>query len=229
MTINLQWRDAMTKAGRQFTRAEKDAGWPQTMTPAQLAELQRPYVYGQREAKRESWALRDALMDACDAGAISHTTTTTRVQIHSDEDLFSPIPLATQEWLERDRFGSAGGRTGYNRPTEFKDVTLQHITAPAFAAWLAQQGLTPSVHVAAWFKAVDVPPVAPKPEAAETAEERQEKRYQFCLDRGLKFPSSHIGRMPKGIGEAAEALGIARQTLTDDLKAHIERMNDKCR
>lgn len=206
---------------------QSKAGWPDQFQPHHLAGLQGQCGVGEEASIDAGLHMAVVILRACQAGSLEHTTTATRLEIQ-ERRTYSP-GIASPEWQERDFFSSTAGRINSTRAANrFKDVTLYHITAPAFSAWLAAQGEPPSVHVAAWFKAVNLP-VTPNPEAAETAEERQAKRYQFCLDRGLMFPSSHLGRMPKGIGEAATALGIARQSLTNDLKAHIERLNDKCR
>ena len=159
MTIDLQWLDAMTTARWEFTRAERDAGWPQAMKPNQLAALQRPYASDNRMGRAAAVALKNWLVAACLAGSIDHTTTTRRI----------PTRPAVQVTPDRSWDGGQTGlffpnaRIGYMRPAEFKEVTERHITAPAFAAWLAAQPQKPSEHIAAWFTAVGV---NTQPEAA---------------------------------------------------------------
>lgn len=140
-------------------------GWPQTITPERLGALQA-WRKGldtktlRIDARTWSKAIELALVD----GGIEHTTTTERVQVVElqDHDLFAPIPLASDEWLDRD-FGRNSGRT---TQATHKTLIHHHITAPAFAAWLAAQGEEPSPHIAAWFKATGVAPAAAPPPPA---------------------------------------------------------------
>jgi len=57
----------------------------------------------------------------------------------------------------------------------------------------------------------------------KSAEERSEFRWKFCEDRGLTMPTTTYEHYPKGISEAAEALGIRRQSLRQDLDLYRER------
>ena len=98
--------------------------------------------------------MRDALIAACKAEAIEHTTTTSRVQLASEQDVV-PISL-TRNWPSQ--YCIDGEPRAYTRPAQFKDVTHYHIAAPVFAAWLAAQGVEPNTHIAAWFKALGVVP-----------------------------------------------------------------------
>lgn len=61
---------------------------------------------------------------------------------------------------------------------------------------------------------------------AESSEERRARRYQACVDAGLKFPDNDYATLPRGIGKIAKAMGITRQALSEDLKAHIRRLRD---
>lgn len=67
MTVDLKWRDALTVLciARAFSREQQGAGWPQVMTPAQLAAVQRPYASGDAQGQRAMWALREALQADC--------------------------------------------------------------------------------------------------------------------------------------------------------------------
>jgi hypothetical protein len=69
---------------------------------------------------------------------------------------------------------------------------------------------------------VTLPPPAPAP----TALGRQDARWQACVSAGLAMPTDTYGPYPRGIAEVAKSLGIARQTLTDDLNKYRERMFD---
>ncbi len=61
--------------------------------------------------------------------------------------------------------------------------------------------------------------------AGETAEQRQKRRYQACVDAGLKMPSDDYAHLPRGIGKLAKAEGITRPAFAQDIKAHIRRLN----
>lgn len=90
--------------------------------------------------------------------------------------------------------------------------------------WLERQGAS--------YRWADPAPAAvvaaPSPVVTLSADEiksqRQARRYQACVDAGLILPSDDYGAMPRGIGKVAERLGITRQTLTADVKAHIRRL-----
>lgn len=75
-----------------------------------------------------------------------------------------------------------------------------------------------------------IPTAANKLPAAgesELQEQRQARRYQACLDAGLKMPSDDYGYLPRGIGRVAKNAGISRQAFSDDVKAHIRRVNGR--
>jgi hypothetical protein len=61
----------------------------------------------------------------------------------------------------------------------------------------------------------------------ETTEQRQERRYQACIDAGLTMPNDDYAHLPRGIGKLAKAEGIERQSFSEDLKAHIRRINGR--
>ena len=54
--------------------------------------------------------------------------------------------------------------------------------------------------------------------------QRQATRYQMCIDAGLPMPADDYSHLPRGIGKIAKGLGITRQSLSDDLKAYINRL-----
>lgn len=62
-------------------------------------------------------------------------------------------------------------------------------------------------------------------EPRQTAMQRQEARYRACVDAKLSMPISPVGRLPTGIGDVAKRLGISRQSLTSDVRAHIDYLN----
>lgn len=63
--------------------------------------------------------------------------------------------------------------------------------------------------------------------AEETAEERQARRYQICVDAGLSMPESDYAPLPRGIGKLAAQEGITRQSFAEDLKAHCRRLFER--
>lgn len=71
------------------------------------------------------------------------------------------------------------------------------------------------------------PPNAQAGSQIESAEERQRRRYQMCIDAGLTMPTNDYGHMPRGVGKVAEREGIKRQSFVQDVKAHINRASGK--
>ena len=70
-------------------------------------------------------------------------------------------------------------------------------------------------------------PQAAVPTLTETQEQRQSERWQLCIDSGLTMPTDTYARLPRGVGKVAVQLGITRQALAQDLKAHRERIFSK--
>ena len=80
--------------------------------------------------------------------------------------------------------------------------------------------------------AAQEPPLAPAAQVPagrtkETAEQRQKRRYQMCIDAGLKLPDNDYARLPSGISDVAAQEGITRQAFSEDVKAHINRMRGR--
>lgn len=175
MKLDLQWRDAMAiwGVGMAFTSVQKKAGWLETMEPQQLAALQRPWDRGDYKARSVCWALSEAITEACAAGQIECVVLSVAPQEHQqDDDLFRHIPMVadrwaidpSNEWVEREFLGGTL-RTQRRMPQRHQSnpavqtAKLEYrIGADAFTAWLAAQGVEPSVHIAAWFKALGVVP-----------------------------------------------------------------------
>jgi hypothetical protein len=59
--------------------------------------------------------------------------------------------------------------------------------------------------------------------AVESQIARQSRRYQMGIDVGLAMPTDDYAPMPRGIGKVAKMEKIARQSFTEDVKAHIRR------
>ena len=162
--INQSWRDTMALLGGQFTKEEHTAGWPESLRPERIAELQRPFKWWPvKDREHEKVALcrayKDGLNDALTSGELTGTATTVTVTPKPPQ-VQRRNEFASSEWLgEFGRFGLTGVRNGRitSQPIpRAREVTTYTVTAPAFAAWLAAQSETPSVHIQAWFDAVGV-------------------------------------------------------------------------
>lgn len=62
------------------------------------------------------------------------------------------------------------------------------------------------------------------PALSSTAERRQAKRWQACVDAGLLMPTNTYSPYPRGISKVSKSLKIKRQSLTADLDKYRERM-----
>ena len=71
------------------------------------------------------------------------------------------------------------------------------------------------------------PQAATPAPVADSAEQRQARRWQMCLDAGLPMPRDTYAQLPRGINEIAKTEGITRQALAQDLNAHRERLFGK--
>ncbi|RVT52748.1 hypothetical protein [Rubrivivax albus] len=64
--------------------------------------------------------------------------------------------------------------------------------------------------------------------AEETSQaQRQARRYQMCVDAGLVMPTNDYASLPRGISALAKQEGITRQAFSEDVKAHIRRLNGR--
>ena len=228
MTVNLAWRDAMTQAGGEFTAAEQAEGWPQTMKPGQLARLQRPYKNADRAGRAAAAALRDTLLNDCATGEIEHSTTTERIQTAPQVRRTISPGIASHDWETRgfetanyEHRSFLGGtlRTSYTQPAQYKDVTRHHIAAPAFAAWLTAQGMEPSPHVDAWFKARGVG-------CAPAGESIEKRNARWLLKWDAECPTHSPGSQARAIAAIVAAEGVtpatAKRGLQDANKARAE-------
>lgn len=59
----------------------------------------------------------------------------------------------------------------------------------------------------------------------ETAEQRQARRYQMCIDAGLLMPKNNFSHLPRGVGKLAKKEGISTASFSQDVKKHICRIN----
>ena len=103
---------------------------------------------------------------------------------------------------------------GTNLPTNDRTGAL---VSTAQVLQLMRDGRHKSEH-ASELAAVDDGP------AQETPAQRQARRYQMCVDAGLVMPTNDYASLPRGVGKLADREGIARQSFSEDLKAHIRRL-----
>ena len=61
----------------------------------------------------------------------------------------------------------------------------------------------------------------------ETREQRQDRRLQACIDAGLLMEIHFKTRLPDGVGMAASREGVSRQAFSKDVRAALERRNEK--
>lgn len=108
----------------------------------------------------------------------------------------------------------------------FESKIAYYVRAVDFAAWLQKINEAPSALVREWFATVGVQ-VESEPLDMSGAERRQAARYQACVSAGLVMPDNDYAHLPAGIGTVAKRLGITRQALAKDLKAHINRLAGK--
>jgi hypothetical protein len=60
-------------------------------------------------------------------------------------------------------------------------------------------------------------------EPVETREERQDRRFQACVDAGLQMNERALLRLPNGVGRIATQEGVSRQAFTEDVKVALRR------
>ncbi len=213
MTVDLKWRDAMAIASWAFkTHAEHAAGWPENMTPHQLAALQRPWVRTEPASKLRCEALILAIHADCDADRdrLPHTTTS-----HVEQKQWSkqiPVRFDSMYW------DGAHGKIRTVRGVTDVEVKTHHIAAAPFAEWLRTQGEEPSQYIAHWFKVRGVAagaqvlelvqPASAADAAAKPAQDATNDQWW------LTWCSERIAANTKPDGSRKE--GKARTPWTDD-------------
>jgi hypothetical protein len=118
------------------------------------------------------------------------------------------------------------------------EKTTYTVTAPAFAAWLAAQGETPSPHVQAWFDAVGVAGaalvpvavgnIAPQDEPLEDRDLRWLNHYEIeerTAKRGAyNRTAAHFGQQPSTLRKAVDK---ARDRRTERNRAGMTTVTAK--
>lgn len=204
-------------------------GWPETFTNYGMAALQS----WRKGMERKDWnqeaaTWRKLIELALASGAIEHTTTTERVKVSPPIRRIVNPGFGSSEWTGRGFAGAQlenrsflGGTlaTAVTQPGQSKEVMRHHITASAFAAWLAAKSMEPSPHIAAWFKAQGVGTVP----AGET---NQERNARWLLIWDTLSPTHEAGSQARAIAAIVAAEGVtqgkAKRGLQDANKARAE-------
>jgi len=144
---DLDWLDAMASvAGACFDDETKNNGWPQAMRPNQLVSLQRPYERGDIKGKRYAQALYEAIDAACKDGRLKC------------ERVTETTPGTPESFPRNKNYRLGWGGPDMGAPRNYVPASppqkSEHfeVTAAAFSAWLAGQGVEPSQHIKHWFE-----------------------------------------------------------------------------
>jgi hypothetical protein len=128
-------------------------------------------------------------------------------------------------WVVDHQVGEGVARDAIKKARERMEY-LEHGAGTPPDKRIALEFLVDHAHRLRW----DLPPEFPGAAGhllrigEETAEERRARRYQLCIDAGLRMPTNPSSRLPNGIKAIAEKEGIARPSLAEDLKAHINHL-----
>lgn len=180
-----------------------EKGWPEAFTHAVMAALQSWRKGMERKDwNKETATWRKLIELALASGAIEHTTTTERVQVSPQIRRIVNPGYGSSDWTGRGfERGFASAQISYVQPGQSKEVTRHHITASAFAAWLAAQSMEPSPHIAAWFKAQGVGTVP----AGETT---QERNARWLLIWDTLSPTHAAGSQARAIAAIVKDEGV---------------------
>ena len=218
----------------KLLRFDPANGWPETFTRHALAALHTWRKGIELKAWNDDAADWRKLVElAIQAGAIEHATTTERIKTRAQGRRIVNPGFASREWVERgfesaqvERRSFLGGTipTAYTQPAQYADVTHHHITAPAFAAWLAAQGLEPCTHIAAWFKAQGVG-------SAPAGESRIERNARWLTKFwDTESPTHAKGSQARAIAAIVAAEGVtvatAKRGLQDAENTRKEQYRD---
>lgn len=149
----LAWRDAIAVPciSRLFP-VDKRGDWPECLTPGQAAALQRPYVGGDTQGRRQMDALALVIKEACLSGALP---------CYEEVKVISPPAPPVQE---KNSFASADWLSEFSpqpiASPQLNKKTKEHreyfIKPVDLLAWFNSCELVPNQHLAAWFKAQGV-------------------------------------------------------------------------
>lgn len=168
-----------------------------------LAETHEKSLKGVKDAMRKAFSLGVLRVRMTDSDAPMDSDS--RLRVEGMDSYVTPCDL--NKWLETD---------GY--PYRFP-AAPEPASTPAVAA-VAPTPASASAPAVAVPERVALPP-------AESKEARQARRYQACIDCGLKMPTDTYTRLPTGINRLAEHERITRQAFAEDVKAHIGRLHGR--
>jgi hypothetical protein len=178
----------LIKAARVL-RFDAAAGWPEAFTTDQAIALQTWCEGIEAKAWRaKADDLRRLLALALNADTVQVTTTARTESVPRSENReIMPGQRRLMHW------------------TEHVQVKTRHITAAAFAAWLAANELEPSHHVAAWFKALGVQAQSSAIEPSAELEEKEPTEQPRLLKKKalLEELASDWPTIEKDIREAS--------------------------
>lgn len=152
MKNSLSWARALQEPGVRLTAEERAAGWPEALTPENLACLQCPMQGSAEEnAKldRERRAMGHAIWEAMKAGSLPYIERTFTVEDYKVVpcEFVEPSLIRFNRWLDPENPPTKRVKAGEHVVTE------RVINAGAFGAWLLECKEEPSEHVRAWFSA----------------------------------------------------------------------------
>lgn len=149
----LAWRDALAVPciSRLFP-VDKRGDWPECLTPGQAAALQRPYVAGDTQGRRQMDALALTIKEACLSGALPCDDVVKFISPPAPPTQ-EKHPFASVEWLsefspQQIASPQLGKKTKEQREYFIKPVDL--------VAWFNSRELVPTQHLSAWFKSQGV-------------------------------------------------------------------------
>ena len=136
--VNLAWIEAMAAYRGLFNGARKNAGWPETMTPKELAGFMEDPVNGDG-FKDIAWLERAKFITSqCESGQIEHST----IEVIRKKCVDMPVTFSSLRWDDESD----------NTKVQYIDVKeiQYHVTPDAFLKWLKNQGFAPSKNIQLW-------------------------------------------------------------------------------
>ena len=153
----LAWRDAIAVPCISILfPVDKRGDWPECLTPGQAAALQRPYVGGDTQGRRQMDALALMIKEACLSGALPCGE---EVKVISppappvQEKNYFAKTFASAEWLSEFSPQSIASPQLGKKTKEHREYFIKPVD---LLAWFNSCELVPTQHLAAWFKAQGV-------------------------------------------------------------------------
>ena len=140
------------------------------------------------------------------------------------EDQAKQLAKAMRAAIFAGELGIYDRRTGLLIPPPSKETDVLFVRLADVHDWLQSPSYKARLRSTALDQSHAVgAAIVDAPSRSETSEARQARRYEMCVDAGLKMPTTDYGLMPWGIGRIAAQEQITRQAFTEDLKVHIRR------